>query len=259
MSLSALTCPHCVGSFLVDSSMAGQEALCPNCKGMVLIPPVEPAAPPVPMEGTTQFACPVCFQAFGALASMAGQRVMCPHCGSTVMVPHAQDVEIPIPAAPTTQPPVTVNASQAAPTIPPPERPVRPTAVVEPISPPKPPSTQPPSTQPPLTNPPLTNPPAPLNRPVIAPAAASRQSPLAQEDSAGVFDPPAPLTPTGIERPIRKLSPEERARYRLIKNAVVLVICAAVLGALFLVLRYVPILKELSQRVEFIYDLGWMI
>jgi hypothetical protein len=94
---------------------------------------------------------------------------------------------------------------------------------------------------------------------LIAPSTANREISQAAGDAVGVVEPAAPPAPTDTDRPIRKLSPEERARYRMIKNAVVLAICAVVLGALFLVLRYVPILKELSQRVELIYDLGLMI
>ena len=280
MSLSALTCPHCVGSFLVDSSMAGQEALCPNCKGMVLIPPVEAAPPPVSAnEATTQFACPVCFQAFAALSSMAGQRVLCPHCGSMVMVPQGLEAEFPgvvgppvstsatgnprpgaAPSPPLFEPPLPPVHSQPSgpttkpPSMPLPERPGRPAAVVEHAWPPQPPSPSHPSPSHSSPSKPATG-----NPPVIAPSPAHREQPPAAGDAVRAVEPAAPPVPTDTDRPIRKLSPEERARYRLIKNAVVLAICAVVLGALFLVLRYVPILKELSQRVEFIYDSGLMI
>ena len=286
MSLSALTCPHCVGSFLVDSTMAGQEALCPNCKGMVIIPRVEIAPPPVPpAEPTNQFACPVCFQAFGALASMAGQQVMCPHCGSTVVVPPdpavglsgASDFAVAPPEA--ARPPAPYVLSP-----PPPIEPPLPLPSGEPLVPVGPGHvTSPPTPIPAHRAKAQVKPVEPLrpdvgakqldarspattatsdarpNRPIVAPVSAPPAPTPAVE-----FVPPAVElserpAPTATEPPIRKLSPEERARYRLVKNLIVLAICAAVLGVMFLVLRYVPILKELSQRVELIYDLGLLV
>jgi hypothetical protein len=107
-----------------------------------------------------------------------------------------------------------------------------------------------------VVKPPSTAPSSAANRPILAPAAASLEPQAAVADLPPQPAAAAETSATDTDRPIRKLSPEERARYRLIKNAVVLAICAAVLGALFLALRYAPILKELSGRVELIYELG---
>jgi DNA-directed RNA polymerase subunit RPC12/RpoP len=233
MSLSALTCPHCVGSFLVDSSMAGQQALCPNCKGMVVIPPIEPTAPPVwTSEPASQFACPVCLQAFSALGSMAGQQVLCPHCGSAVMMPHSPESSPSMPPVP--QP---VQETPLPPLSP------RPEPQYAPI--PSPVVAAPPSKPTPSHMPPAAKPTS-RNRPVIAPMPEINVEHSPAEVIPTIREPAEPPTSSPTAPPVRKLSPQERARYRLIKNAIVLAICAAVLALLFLVLRYAPILKELS-------------
>jgi DNA-directed RNA polymerase subunit RPC12/RpoP len=254
MSLSALNCPHCAGSFLVDSSMVGQEALCPNCKGMIVVPSIESTVPPVaPAETTSHFACPVCLQAFAALASMGGQQVLCPHCGSTIAVPHGPS-EAPITAPPMSQP--ALPMLQPAPSsVERPHQPRRDPRVLwpgpGPLNP-LPPSSvaaAPPALSPAPRSTPVENRPAAklpsVNRPIPAPAveAAVEDSPTGVEPK--IREPAQPAATTATGEPVRKLSPQERARYRLIKNAIVLTFCAVVLGILFLVLRYMPILKEL--------------
>jgi hypothetical protein len=51
-ALHSMACPHCGSPFQVEASLAGQQAMCPTCQGVVVIPDVNasqfPSAPPAP-------------------------------------------------------------------------------------------------------------------------------------------------------------------------------------------------------------------
>jgi hypothetical protein len=51
-------CPYCTGTFQVDPSMAGSEAMCPMCHGVIVVPS-DPSAPPTAeLQYEDQFAPP---------------------------------------------------------------------------------------------------------------------------------------------------------------------------------------------------------
>lgn len=117
-------CPHCSGMFQVDRSMAGGQASCPMCHGVVQISAdafqadktttAEPTAPP----SGQQLSCPICAGLFQISPQMAGQEVLCPLCQARVTVPGGPAVADPFQSerSPSTQSSVSAYEPPSLPT-----------------------------------------------------------------------------------------------------------------------------------------------
>ena len=80
-------CPNCQNPFQVPDNAAGQEFQCPSCKSAVQVP----AEAPKPAAAPEVFACPHCNGQFGINASMYGQELACPHCKRLVAIGEVPD------------------------------------------------------------------------------------------------------------------------------------------------------------------------
>jgi ribosomal protein S27E len=106
MNLVTLECPLCRGMIQVDASAAGQQVACPLCQGTMQVPPADVLAaafappgppsspppgfaggmPPVPVA-LMPLACPTCGGMFQVPPSAAGMELPCPACGQLVTIP----------------------------------------------------------------------------------------------------------------------------------------------------------------------------
>lgn len=107
-------CPNCQNPFQVPDDAAGQAFQCPTCKTTVEVP--APAPDPIPATPETEiFACPHCAGQFGINASMYGEELACPHCSKQVAVERApqQTIVPPVITEPKSTQPV-VDTEQTA-------------------------------------------------------------------------------------------------------------------------------------------------
>lgn len=190
-------CPRCGATAQIDSSMIGRETQCPGCGNQVAVsagPPVAAGPPPVasgppPRAGAPPRVGP------GAPPIAAGSPP--PIAGSRPPLPGGLP-PVAVGMAPHRVPPVAAPMPGAPPvtSTPPPRAAAIPTAVA---------------------------PAAVVSNASTAPAGIPNLS-TAEEPNASPIDPVA-----RGRRPLRKLSPEEKAQRRLRRNIVMAAMCLAIL------------------------------
>ncbi|QEG22304.1 hypothetical protein [Mariniblastus fucicola] len=81
-------CPNCHNSFQIPDDPAGQAFQCPTCNATVEVPIVDASQnePPAMADEPEVYRCPHCSGDFGIDASMYGQQLACPHCDQLVMI-----------------------------------------------------------------------------------------------------------------------------------------------------------------------------
>jgi hypothetical protein len=85
MSAVQCHCPLCEGLFQVDDALSGVEVNCPHCQGLVTVPNF--SGPPASPSSAIALSCPICAGPFQVTVEMVGQAVHCPHCNEVVAVP----------------------------------------------------------------------------------------------------------------------------------------------------------------------------
>ena len=228
MNLVTLECPLCRGMIQVDAASGGQQVACPLCRGMMQVPaldllaaiaqpppppafasppPTPPAVPPpmprpfaaVPME-LMSLSCPSCGGMFQVPPSAAGMQLPCPTCRQMVTIPDAA------PASMSATP--SFSPRQATP------------EESEPLESLLPPGAADPSVVPQSESP---LPAAP--RPVLVTAGPVDANPLAVRNQPKFVG-------QGMDQvEIRRLTAEEKARRRAVRNVILFVISVAILLA----------------------------
>lgn len=226
-TLLPMACPHCGSGFQVDGSLAGQQAMCPACHGLVTIPDEYGAAagfaaptPGLPPPGFS----PTEPANFGPLPPQPGfappgftPPPPVPPPGFAPTMPPSVPLSTPGSSPPTMNPPVaptTMNplppgfatspTSQAPASLPTVANPSVPVSASAPVAPLTPKSTQPSgvplSALQPIADRPATNAAPQQSRPADAPSKSttSRPVPLSPTPSAGVS---SPLKPTAADAP----------------------------------------------------------
>jgi ribosomal protein S27E len=239
----------------VDPAAAGQQVACPLCQGTMQVPPAEalaaafappappagppsvaPAMPPVPVA-LMPLACPTCGGMFQVPPSAAGMQLPCPSCGQLVTIPDASALAaaVPPPAPPPapvaeTEPMHVTSESQPTPgpadiasLLPPGAATGFAAAVAVPQSsdwdvktllPPGASETGAATEQVPL-------PPAP--RPVLVPPTGGQ--------AIAIVEKPKVIGQGENEVEVKRLSPEEKARRRMVRNVILFVIGLMILLA----------------------------
>ncbi len=178
-SLLAMACPHCASPFQVDGSLAGQQAMCPTCHGVVVIPDLGAADENSP---------PSSFQP-PSLHSPSLQSPTSPHAPPHSPLPPSE-VEPLLPPSTPLSPPISSPPSTSRPsTSPPPSQnapPPRP-APANPLPPafdaPPPSTLRPPQPATPLTMP-LTTPLTSKSTPTTDVPLSARQPPAESASDA---------------------------------------------------------------------------
>lgn len=230
--LVTLECPHCRGLVQIDPAAAGQQVACPLCQGAMQVPSAEALSaaaptppPPVPPPLTApppaspsmpwgirpvtvelmSLACPSCGGMFQVPPGAAGMQLPCPTCRQLVTIPEA------------------ASAQPAAPPLIPPEQ-------------------NPPEQNLPEASEPIES--------LLPPGAADASVVPGAHVPLPVAPRPVPITPTPTEgnvlaikdRPkvvgegddaveVRRLSPEEKARRRAVRNVILFIVGVAILLA----------------------------
>ena len=107
-------CPNCQSPFQVPDDAAGQAFQCPSCETTIEVPAFESesaAATPAPPPEPEVFQCPHCSGQFGIDSSMYGQHLSCPHCDNAVAIGEAP-VEPEAPVETVAAPSIVTAASQ---------------------------------------------------------------------------------------------------------------------------------------------------
>lgn len=151
-----------------------------------------------------QFSCPHCRGMFQVDSGMAGQQVACPHCRGLLVVPAAGGYPGPAPVPPLLQSPSQVQPVQPTPVQP---TPVQPTA-----------SASRSSGESGRPGPLPMSPKAPAR--VSAPAASSMAPASVADGPIRLREPVKTVARGDDEVELRRLTPEERARRKMIKNVV---------------------------------------
>lgn len=238
MNSVTLECPLCRGMIQVDCAMAGQQLACPLCQGTMQVPPAEalaaaiappiagtpayaPAIPPVPVT-LMSLACPTCGGMFQVPPSAAGMQLPCPACGQLVTIPDASALAAasppPAPVRPTSELEAMSPAADVASLLPPGAAetgaaaagqmpPSGPSWDVKTLLPPGAADAGTPGEQ-------VALPPAP--RPILAP--------IAGDPTVAVKEKPKVIGRGQNEVEVRRLSPEEKARRKLIRNVILFIL-----------------------------------
>jgi hypothetical protein len=224
--LLPMACPHCGSGFQVDGAMAGQQAMCPTCHGVVMIPDEYGAAagfaPPAPsFPPGFPSAEPASFGPLPPQPGYAPPGFTLPPSAPPPSFPPSPLPPSPLPttgqpAAPATMNPLppgfaTTPTSQAPASIPTVPIPTVPVSASAPAAPLTPKSTQssgvPLSALQPAADQPATKsapqPTHPADAPSKSTAAASRPVPLSPTPSAGI---PSSLKPTAADAPATPMS-----------------------------------------------------
>jgi hypothetical protein len=253
MSAVQLHCPLCEGLFQVDDSLAGMEVNCPHCAGLVTVP-LEAAEPPP--QTAFDLHCPMCMGQFQVTLDMSGQEVNCPHCQQVVSVPDLRDEVLweetppqeadsspqskeavtnealyppgyaPPQAEPSLDdllPPAIMGASASAASV---DDPLLPPIAGEVVAPPSDVPSPPPIAE---------NERKPLPAPIPSRPKDTILIPT-EHGLVGVHEPVKTVMYGGEEVELRQLSPDEKARRRVLRNTVFVVFCLVVLIGVMLVL-----------------------
>lgn len=240
MSAVQFHCPLCDGLFQVDDALSGIEVNCPHCQGLVMVPDF--AGPPQPTSETLQLSCPVCTGPFQVTAEMSGQQVTCPHCQQVVAVPELDGFPTgysppPEPMLPpTAAAAVDVNAFyppgyQAPATRTEPEHP-REESLLPPSAGGGTVRTASPSD---LLPPGAADTTAAVSErkplPAAIPERSAKDPVLIPTDKGyvGVHEPVKTIRRHGEEVELRKLTPEEKARRRVVRNTILFLFCVVTL------------------------------
>jgi hypothetical protein len=257
-SLLAMGCPHCGSPFQVDGSLAGQQAMCPACRGVVVIPDFNatepgyaPSYPPSPADSgplpSPPEIRPTSMPSYSPPGSVPTQP--------SAQTPHDRTPEA-APPAPVSLRPPSADVSPSSTLLPPPSaQPLAPksdtssdtSTVGDGLPGDKPTAKQPPSRS------------AKID--AMLPAVADPDEEVVAERPIAVEQPPEEAFPplvTDMEanapladadgRPIRRLTSAERARIRRVRTMLLFAV-----GMLVLVLAAV-----LLPRMGFMFDVGKM-
>jgi phage FluMu protein Com len=261
MSAVQFHCPLCDGLFQVDDALSGIEVNCPHCQGLVTVPDFAgPTAPPLPPSEAMQLSCPVCAGLFQVTAELSGQEVHCPHCEQVVTVPDlggafSPGYSEPPPSYPLSYPPepmeppqkTSAGAIDESHMYPPGFGPAKAKQEQERPREPSAPRRSEPASDPLL--PPVTGGAAMRPRDasdLLPPGAASatgatiERKPLptsiparskdvvlipTEKGYVGVQEPVKTITHRGEEVELRKLTHEEKARRRVVRNTILFAFC----------------------------------
>lgn len=105
-------CPNCQNPFQVPDDAAGKAFQCPSCETTFEVPASEPT-PTTPEPEV--FGCPHCNGQFGIDASMYGEKLACPHCEELVAIGRVPQKSIVPPVIGTHVEPTTESESSEEP------------------------------------------------------------------------------------------------------------------------------------------------
>lgn len=206
MSELQFHCPHCQGLFAVDRSLVGTHVLCPLCSAEVLVPdidqetmpepPAPPPAPTAPAEDAVSLSCPVCQGQFLLPRELLGQQVECPHCQTVLDI-----------GGDTTGVTEEKVPGEAA-------------AIDEPVAPPADVSRLPPAyaETPPASEPAEYGPPSGVASEHPTTPSVSQEANVAAVVPASA----EPIRkPARAPSPVRRLTPQERAKRKQVRNLIV--------------------------------------
>ena len=113
MSAFETACPDCGAALEVDEEYRGQQADCPGCGCLFLIPQTGKVGTKISAESLFAVSCPKCGAAFDVPNEYRGEQADCTSCGALFVIPETGDKGVPASA------PAPAPAAAARPGVPP--------------------------------------------------------------------------------------------------------------------------------------------